>query len=327
MFTFGPIPSRRLGLSLGIHNLPFSTCTFNCIYCQAGPTIHRRVRRGHFFTSARIAGAVETHLASIGDTAATVDHLTFVPDGEPTLDRNLGNHIEAVRPLGIPSAVLTNSALIDDPVVRADLARADWVSLKLDGVRTPVWRAINRPHRGLSLQPVLDGMLAFREMFSGTLVTETMLVAGINDDPEHLGELADFLHLLQPELAYLTTPIRPPALPWVAGPDPDALNSAYYILSGGFERVVCLDSGLPGRIPTTGSPSEDLVAIATVHPMTRWEVKAFLVRAERPWELVDALLAEGRLVEVEYGGTVFYRRPGGRHGLRARPPAPAETEP
>jgi len=235
MIAFGPVPSRRLGRSLGINNIPPKVCTYSCAYCQLGRTIKMQVDRRAFYQPEEILKDVEEKVKRAREVGESIDYLTFVPDGEPTLDINLGHEIELLKPLGIKIAVITNASLIGREDVRDDLMKADWVSLKVDSIREDVWRRINRPHRTLQLASILDGMLEFAKAYGGKprcgeLATETMLVEGVNDSDSHLEEVADFLAQLRPARAYLSIPTRPPAEKWVQPPSEEVINQAYQFL-------------------------------------------------------------------------------------------------
>jgi len=236
MIAFGPVPSRRLGRSVGINHIPPKTCSYACVYCQVGRTSQLRIARRAFYAEDDIVADVERKVDDARLAGETVDYLTFVPDGEPTLDVGLGRVIERLKPLGIKIAVITNGSLLWRADVRETLAAADWVSVKVDAVRPNIWRRINRPHRSLWLSAVLDGMLAFAEAYRGELVTETMLVRGVNDDAAHLADVASFLAQLQPAKAYLAVPTRPPAEPWVEPPPEAVINHAFQLLRGGVEH-------------------------------------------------------------------------------------------
>jgi len=211
MIPFGPVPSRRLGQSLGINNIPPKICSYSCVYCQLGRTLKMQVERQPFYEPEEILRAVKEKVKKAREAGGPVDYLTFVPDGEPTLDVNLGREINLLRELGLPIAVITNSSLIDHSDVRKDLMGADWVSLKMDAVDQGVWRRIIRPHRRLELKSILEGALEFAKTFRGELATETILVAGLNDSDPLLSGTADFLACLQPAVAYLSIPPPPPS--------------------------------------------------------------------------------------------------------------------
>jgi wyosine [tRNA(Phe)-imidazoG37] synthetase (radical SAM superfamily) len=211
MIAFGPVPSRRLGRSLGINNIPPKVCTFACVYCQLGRTIKMQAARRAFYEPEQVLRDVHDKVEKASEAGEAIDYLTFVPDGEPTLDIHLGREIELLRPLGIKIAVISNASLIGREDVRESLLEADWVSLKMDSTQEEIWRKIDRPYGALRLAPILDGALEFAHAFKGKLVTETMLVKGINDDDDQIRDVAGFLARLEPATAYLAIPTRPPA--------------------------------------------------------------------------------------------------------------------
>jgi wyosine [tRNA(Phe)-imidazoG37] synthetase (radical SAM superfamily) len=308
VIAFGPVPSRRLGRSLGINNIPPKVCTYSCVYCQLGRTIEMQVARRLFYEPSEILEAVQNKVRKAKTAAESVDYLTFVPDGEPTLDANLGREIELLRPLGIKIAVITNSSLIYLLGVRQDLMKADWVSLKLDATREEIWRRLDRPYRKLHLAAILNGMLGFAKAYPGELVTETMLVHGINDDDEHLKEVGDFLAQLKPARAYLSIPTRPPAEAWVRPPGEEVINRAYQILSKRLDQVEYLIGYEGNAFASTGDVEEDLLSITAVHPMRAEAVGDFLTRAGADWSIVHRLVDGGQLIETGYDGQRFYMR-------------------
>jgi wyosine [tRNA(Phe)-imidazoG37] synthetase (radical SAM superfamily) len=308
MIAFGPVPSRRLGRSLGINNIPPKVCTYSCVYCQLGRTINMQVGQSAFYEPGDITRAVQDKVKKATEVGESIDYLTFVSDGEPSLDLNLGREIELLRPLGIKIAVITNSSLIGREDVRENVMQADWVSLKMDSVREEIWRKINRPYGTLRLNSILDGALEFSQAFQGELASETMLVAGVNDGEGPLREVANFLARLQPAVAYLSIPTRPPAEEWVRAPDEAAINQAYQILSEKAERVECLIGYEGDAFAFTGNVEEDLLSITSVHPMREDAVGEFLARAKADWPVVHKLIEQGQLVETEYEGKRFYVR-------------------
>jgi len=197
-YSYGPVPSRRLGKSLGINNIPAKACTYACIYCQVGKTTQMQLERRTFYEPENIFRDVQERVAKAKEASARVDYLTLVPDGEPTLDLNLGKEIQLLKILEIPVGVITNSSLLWRDDVREELGKADWVSLKLDTLREGIWRELNRPHPALRLSSILDGMLSFAGSFVGKLVTETMLVRGLNDSDDCVREVAGFVQRLAP---------------------------------------------------------------------------------------------------------------------------------
>lgn len=308
MIAFGPVPSRRLGRSLGVNNIPPKVCTYSCAYCQLGRTIKMQIDRRVFYPPEGILKDVKEKVESAREVGESIDYLSFVPDGEPSLDANLSYEIELLKPLGIKIAVITNASLIWREDVRESLMKTDWVSLKVDSGREDIWRRINRPHRTLQLASILDGMLEFAQAYGGELVTETMLVKGVNDSDGHLEEIGDFLAQLRPAKAYLSVPIRPPAEKWVQPPSEQVINQACQILSKRLDQVEYLIGYEGNAFAFTGDVEEDLLSITAVHPMRREAVSEFLTRARADWSVVYQLINQGRLVEMGYEGRTFYMR-------------------
>lgn len=209
MILFGPIPSRRLGRSLGINNIPPKVCSFSCVYCQVGLTTEISVEPQEFYSPMIIYTEIKDRLAELKNNKERIDYLSFVPDGEPTLDKNLYETIQLIQDFGIKIAVFTNSSLIWKKEVQEALKLADYVSVKIDAIDETIWKQINHPALSLNLNKILDGILQFKEIFKGTLVTETMLIAGMNDNEDELIKISHFILKADPEIAYLTVPTRP----------------------------------------------------------------------------------------------------------------------
>ncbi|MBA7584426.1 hypothetical protein ES708_26380 [subsurface metagenome] len=308
MLTFGPIPSRRLGRSLGINNIPPKVCTYSCVYCQIGKTSNVKIHPQVFYSPSQIFNEVQEKVEKSREKGEPIDYLTFVPDGEPTLDINLGQEIKLIKSLGIKIAVISNSSLIDQKQVRENLKEADLISLKVDSVEEKIWRRVNHPHRNLCLKSILEGMLKFSRIFKGKIITETMLIKSINDDSQHLKKVADFLAKLKPSRSYLSLPIRPPADSWVQSPSEEVVNQSYNLFKEKVDQVECLIGYEGNAFAFTGEVEEDILSITSVHPMREEALKDFLKRAKSDWSAIDRLIKQGKLVELEYKGHKFYIR-------------------
>ncbi len=237
-----------------------------------------------------------------------IDHLTFVPDGEPTLDIDLGKEIEMVRELGYPVAVITNSSLLGDEAVREDISMADLVSVKVDSVIESVWKKVNRPHGSLGLKGILEGLNELSDRFKGSLITETMLMKGINDVAESVKETADFIREIHPRIAYITVPIRPPSENWVEIPPEDTILKIIREFTSRKIRTVPLTDKEYGDFTYTGDVKSDILAITSVHPMREDSVKEMLHRSGDEWDVVEELVGSGKLMVTSYQGINFYRR-------------------
>jgi wyosine [tRNA(Phe)-imidazoG37] synthetase (radical SAM superfamily) len=308
MITFGPVPSRRLGRSLGINNIPPKICTYSCVYCQLGRTLRMQAHRQAFYEPEEVWRAVRDRIARANEAGEAINYLTFVPDGEPTLDINLGRVIERLKRLDLPIAVITNASLISRQDVRNELLSADWVSLKVDAVEEEIWRRVSRPHGTLHLASIMEGARQFAQSYEGKLATETMLVAGINDSEEHMTAVADYLPSLAPSVAYLSVPTRPPGEKWVRAPEEPTLNRAYQILSKQVRRAEYLIGYEGNAFAFTGDVEQDLLSITAVHPMREDAVSDYLARAGAKWPVVEFLVEQGQLVETQHDGHTFYLR-------------------
>jgi wyosine [tRNA(Phe)-imidazoG37] synthetase (radical SAM superfamily) len=313
--VFGPVPSRRLGRSLGVNNIPRKTCTYACAYCQAGSTTRLETTPRRFYDPVRIAHEVRGRLELANERGERIDYVSFVPDGEPTLDVELGRAIDLLKQLGVRAAVITNASLLWQPEVRKALERADWVSLKVDTVQELSWRRLNRPSRRLSLDRVLQGHRDFAACFRGTLVTETMLVHGINDERQALEAVAEHVSTLKPNAAWLAVPVRPPAQNWVRPPNRAVLEHACEIFGHRVRRVGFLTEREPDEFGGTGDIARDLLAITAVHPLSESAVVDLVRRTKSDWSAVETLVREGRLAVVDYGGERFYRSASSRRGF------------
>ena len=312
--AFGPIPSRRLGQSLGINNITAKACSVTCVYCQVGPTTEKIIEPRAFFSPAQIHQAVAERVHKLRADGQRIDYLSFVPDGEPTLDIALGDSIDALRDLEIPIAVITNGTLLWRADVRARLSRADLVSVKIDSVHEDAWRRINLPHRDLALTAILQGIRDFAAGFRGTLITDTMLIAGINDDVASLTDTAAFVADIAPKTAYLAVPSRPTTVKGLQGTDEAGLIRAHEIFAARLPSVELLTGHEAGEFAHTGDARADLLAITAVHPMRETAVRQLLARDAADWHLVEELLAADMLKSTEFDGERFYLRPVRRHG-------------
>jgi len=306
--AFGPVPSRRLGRSLGINNIPPKSCSYSCLYCQVGATKGQKITPQAFYTPEEILQQVGEQLKKVDSTIEAVDYLTFVPDGEPTLDINLGKTIELLRPLNIPIAVITNASLLWNEDVRAVISKADWVSLKVDSTIEPVWNQLNRPHAALRRNDVMNGIRLFANIFEGKLVTETMLLDGINDIDENISGVANFIHEIGVSSSYLAIPTRPTAESGICAANETTLNRCYQIMAAAIPHVEYLIGYEGDAFAFTGDIRHDLLGITAVHPLRESAVNKLLGQAKADWSLIEDLIAERNLKEVKYLGERYFVR-------------------
>jgi len=205
-----------------------------------------------------------------------------------------------LKPLGIKIAIIQNSSLLWREDVRNDLLETDWVSCKIDAVSDQIWRQVNRPHKDLELETILEGVLEFAQEFRGKLATETMMIKDYNDRMNEAEKIAGFLGKLNPDKAYVAIPTRPPAEEWVKSADETAINQTVQIFNKKVDHVEYLIGYEGNSFAFTGDVEQDLLSITSVHPMREEGVNHLLNKAGSDWNVVDKLIQEGKLIELDY---------------------------
>jgi wyosine [tRNA(Phe)-imidazoG37] synthetase (radical SAM superfamily) len=305
---FGPVPSRRLGRSLGVNNIPHKICTYSCLYCQVGKAIKMQVDRQEFYKPADLADEVKMILGKIQNKNEYPDYITIVPDGEPTLDINLGKLISLLKTTGIPVAVITNGSIINDPDVRKDLIKSDYVSVKADVFDIRKWHLLNKPHKRLDLNEIVNGTRSFAEEFSGKFVTETMLIKDINDSDSDLTDTAQHIATFMPETAYIAVPTRPPAYKEAISSDENVVNRAYHIFREYIGKVELLTGYEGNAFSSTGDFREDILSITAVHPMREDAIRELLNKTGEEFGVVTRLIEDNLIKKLDYNANTYYLR-------------------
>jgi len=303
--VFGPVPSRRLGKSIGINNIPPKICSYSCVYCQLGISFNMVADRQEFYDPNDLLKEIKEKIANAKINNEAIDYLTIVPDGEPTLDKNLGELIDLIKPLGFKIAVITNSTLLNEPNVRQAICKADWVSVKVDTLDEKIWKKIDRPHKKIAFNSMLNGIKAFSKEYGGILVTETMLVKDLNND---IKKVAEFIKSINPSIAYLSIPTRPPAIKWVKAPKEEMINKAYQIFKNFSINTEYLIGYEGNEFAYTGNVKEDLLSITSVHPMREDAIKEYLKKANSNFSIIEEMLKENKIIVSEYNNERFYLR-------------------
>jgi wyosine [tRNA(Phe)-imidazoG37] synthetase (radical SAM superfamily) len=309
---FGPIPSRRLGKSIGINNIPHKFCSYSCVYCQVGKSIKQFSRRKEFFDPMEIADVTKQHIAGIKQNERP-DYITIVPDGEPTLDIQLGILIEQLKKQGYPVAVITNGSLLDDPSVQNDLYKADFVSIKIDAVNPHIWKSINHPAKGISLDSILDSAVFFSKNFKGKLVTETMLLKGFNDTGNEIRSIAGQIKKLNPDIAYLAIPTRPTAFKNILPANEKTIAMAFQIFSELNIKTELLIGYEGNTFASTGDFARDILSITAVHPMRKDAVLDLMKKTGASEKNLEQLLRRNLLKSARFNDQEFIVRSFIRH--------------
>jgi wyosine [tRNA(Phe)-imidazoG37] synthetase (radical SAM superfamily) len=312
-YVFGPVPSRRLGQSLGIDTIPLKSCNWNCVYCQLGRTIPVTNVRQEYYQRQAIIDEVRQALAA--HAPGEIDWVTFVGSGEPTLHSDMGWLIRQVQELtDLPVAVITNGSLLYRPELRQELMAANAVMPTLDAGTPELYRRINRPHPDITFERQVDGLIAFSAEYQGKLWPEVMLVRGLNDSEEALREIAAILQRVGPDEIHISLPTRPPAETWVEPPDEEGLMRAQAIL-GSVARVVHpahgtfdLRTEAEGAPVSTAALIDAVVGIITRHPMSDIDLRETLSHwsPSREEKMLAALEASGRAQVVQRYGLRFW---------------------
>jgi len=304
---FGPVPSRRLGKSIGINNIPHKVCSYSCAYCQVGKADKMQIERQEFYHPEVITRKLEYKLNSLPKDDFP-DYITIVPDGEPTLDIHLGELILKLKSVGFPVAVITNSSLLSRQDVQSELMHADYVSVKVDTVNLTSWRKINKPHKDLNFASILQGIRDFSQNYKGKLVSESMLLKDVNDSENEMEALALFLHEVGPEIAYIAIPTRPPAFEGTFPAEESAVTLAYEIFRQQKLNTELLTGYEGNAFASSGNFAEDLLSITAVHPMRKDAVMQLLAKSNAPLESLNQLIDNGLIKIVSFNNQEYYLR-------------------
>lgn len=310
MIIYGPVPSRRLGQSLGVNNIPPKACPYSCVYCQIGRTKNMQICRKAFYKPDDIYSEVKSKVEQLKENGKQPDYISFVPDGEPTLDENLGVELDLIKNLNIKTAVITNASLLWMDKVKEDLLKADWVSVKIDAVLDDVWHKIDRPHGSLNLQKILEGMLDFSKLYKGNLVTETMLVSGFNDKPRHIERIAEQISKINARKSYILVPTRPPAESNICRATGESLIEAANIInsiSGVNVECISEDDSEQGFF-FTDNIAEDLLSITSVHPIREDIIRHYIKIKKADDSILRELIEQNKIIEYTYEGKKFYKK-------------------
>lgn len=304
---YGPVPSRRLGLSLGIDLAEMKHCPLDCIYCQLKETTRHDAMREAPATVAEIVNQVRERLAS----GARPDFLTLGGSGEPTLYSGLSDLIaELRRNFGLPVALLTNAVLFGDPVVRREAAMADVVLPSLDAWDRESFALVNRPCQGIDFDGYLDGLCAFRSEFKGEIWLEIMILKGISDSPDAARRLAAIAARIRPDRIQLNTPVRPPATAMALPVTHEKLLELAALFTPAAEATADFpDRSSEPHVRAVGR--DEVMEMLERRPCTVDDIAAGLgARRQDVLMALSGLEAEGRVTKVESDSQDYFKPAG-----------------
>ncbi|HIH37193.1 MAG TPA: radical SAM protein [Methanocellales archaeon] len=298
---FGPVPSRRLGFSLGIDLVPYKTCSFDCVYCQLGRTTNKTIQRREYVSKKLIMKELEERLTK----GEEIDYITFSGSGEPTLNSKIGEMIRDIKRMtDIPIAVLTNGSLLFEVEMRDELRNADLVLPSLDAVKQNIFEMINRPHEGLLMEKIVEGLKKFRKEFENEIWLEVMLVKDINDGVGDVKQMTDVINEIDPDKVQLNTVVRPPCESFAMPLDPVKMKEISKMISEKSEIIASHD-----RRAQTAYEKEiekEIVTLLKRRPCTIEDISSFLgMHRNEIVKYIEVLEREKRVMERRHGNQSY----------------------
>ncbi len=304
--VYGPVASRRLGLSLGVDIVPSKTCSLDCIYCQLGPSLQKTLTRKNFFSCEAILAQIQKAI----HTNRNIDCITFSGSGEPTLNASLGRLIQHIKMMtDVPVAVLTNGTLLDQESVRAALQAANLVVPSLDAATQAVFERVNRPPSLLKIEKIIEELVTFRKEFSGRLWVEVLLVKGINDSHSHLKALKEALKDIRPDKVHLNTVVRPPAEDFAQPLGQKELKEIQRLIGENTEII----ADFKGKILTFSKDNLERLILSMIRrrPVTLFDISLSLGKNQNELRVpLQTLEEKGEIKIVSHKGKTYYKRKG-----------------
>jgi wyosine [tRNA(Phe)-imidazoG37] synthetase (radical SAM superfamily) len=300
---YGPVPSRRLGRSLGIDLVPPKICTYDCVYCQIGQTAERRLVRKEYIPGQEVLEEVKTFLEK-GDSP--VDHFSLSGSGEPTLHSGIRWIISEIKKLSsVPVAVITNGSLLYLSEVREDLLQADVILPSLDAASREVFEKINRPHPEISVEKVIEGLVEFRNVYSGKIWLEVLFCKGVNDSPDEIGKIKKVIDRIRPDRIDLNTVVRPPAEKWATPLSRTELEKIRAFLG---EKAIVIPEFDRHPLTVPGQEiRERIVSILGRRPLSLADLSMWMKISQQELEIhLNPLIQEGKVRTRAFGGSVYF---------------------
>ena len=303
--VFGPVPSRRLGRSLGVDLVPYKYCSFDCIYCQLGRTTQKTIERKEYVPTDEVISDVRDKLDDPG--IMLPDYITFSGSGEPTLHSGIGRMINEIKEFtAIPVAVLTNGSLLYQPEVRKEISRADLVVPSLDAGDEETYRKMNRPVEGISFEKIISGLIRFRKEFDNRIWLEVFLVAGINDTEDQVRKIAEYIREIKPDRIQVNTTTRPAAEDYAKPVPPDRLHRLAEILYPTAEVIA--DFRHSGNLQGFAPQKQDVLDLLMRRPCSLEDISAGLgLHKTEAGKYAGELIEEGVVEKLSTSGKTYFK--------------------
>jgi wyosine [tRNA(Phe)-imidazoG37] synthetase (radical SAM superfamily) len=299
---FGPVKSRRLGLSLGVELVPSKICSMDCLYCEVGKTTTLTTLRASYLPWEEI----EKALYEAKEREEEYEVLTFTGSGEPTLNIHFERAVEFARNLiKKPISVLTNSSTLNIETVRRALSEVDYVLASLDAAREKSFKLVNRPAEGVSLKEIILGLKNLREEMKGELWLEILLVKGVNDSEEDLKVLREVIEYINPHKVQLNTVVRPPAYAVAKPLSFEELEKVRTFLGEKAEIITPKDKKIEG-LSFKRDLEELLFDYLSRRPAPLTELTEVFKDSEELKRVLQNLIKEGKIKRLLYQGEVYF---------------------
>ena len=303
---YGPVPSRRLGRSLGIDLVPHKICTYDCIYCQIGKTTKWTLARREYVPVKEVLKEVRAFLSE----EVPFDHFSLSGSGEPTLHSRIRPIIEGIKGMSsVPVAVITNGSLLYMKTVREDLLQADVVLPSLDAVSSETFEKINRPHEKLDVAKVIEGMVEFRKVYRGQIWLEILFCRGVNDGQGELLKMKEAVERIEPDLIHLNTVVRPPSETWVTPLSRGEMEEIQTFL--GAKASIISEFDRHPSPSSAGDIAEGITRILRRRPLSLSDLsKGMGIPQDELGKYLDPLVKEGKIRARVFGDSMYYESAG-----------------
>ncbi|TFG50807.1 MAG: radical SAM protein [Candidatus Brocadiia bacterium] len=302
-YLFGPVPSRRLGLSLGVDVIPFKACTLDCVYCQLGHTREKTLERKVYVRPEPVLEELRVKLTR----PPRPDYISLSGSGEPTLNSALGEIIDGIKNLTeIPVALLTNGTLLYDRSVLRNCLHADVILPSLDAPDAETFEKINRPHHDISIEKLVEGLCLLRDQFKGQIWLEVFLIEPINTQPIHIKKFRAIIEKIRPDKIQLNTAVRPTAESWVKALSAEMMERIAGEIGNNCEVIA--DFSCPKQIRNDVAELEQLLSILKRRPCSVDDISsAMQINPNAALKLITILLQGGQIQQISTQNKSFFK--------------------